>query len=231
MNIFEKIQAVRVELRHTKLKMSGKNKFANYEYMELDDFLPTLNELMNKYKMTAIASFTREKAILTAIDCEKPEDRYTIESPFGTADLKGCHEVQCIGAVETYQRRYLYQAMFDIAESDGLNKSQGDPSKPAPKKTAEFPNHTEEEPLPGEEKPAAKPAKPVDEKDPNGAERAAKIKEVFNAKRKAKELTTDTQKAVKKLLVENSEDGTGMIDGNYSTRVYDQLEELLGIGE
>ena len=34
MNIFEKIQAVRVELRHTKLKMSGKNKFANYEYME-----------------------------------------------------------------------------------------------------------------------------------------------------------------------------------------------------
>ena len=48
MNIFEKIQAVRVELRHTKLKMSGKNKFANYEYMELDDFLPTLNELMNK---------------------------------------------------------------------------------------------------------------------------------------------------------------------------------------
>ena len=222
MNIFEKIQAVRVELRHTKLKMSGKNKFANYEYMELDDFLPTLNELMFKYKITAIASFTREKAILTAIDCEKPEDRYTIESPFGTADLKGCHEVQCIGAVETYQRRYLYQAMFDIAESDGLNKSQGDPSKPAPKKTAEFPSHTEEEPLPGEEK----PAKPV---DPNGAERCAKIKGVFNAKRKAKELTTDTQKAIKKLLVENSEDGAGMLNENYSAGVYDQLEELLGI--
>ncbi len=225
MNIYEKIQAVRVELRHTKLKMSGKNKFANYEYMELDDFLPTLNELMQKHKMTAIASFTREKAILTAIDCEKPEDRFTIESPFGTADLKGCHEVQCIGAVETYQRRYLYQAMFDIAESDGLNKSQGDPSKPAPKKTAEFPSHAEDDLLPGEEK----PAKPVDEKDPNGAERAAKIKEVFNAKRKAKELTTDTQKAVKKLLVENSEDGTGMINENYSAKVYDQLEELLGM--
>ncbi len=225
MNIYEKIQAVRVELRHTKLKMSGKNKFANYEYMELDDFLPTLNELMQKHKMTAIASFTREKAILTAIDCEKPEDRFTIESPFGTADLKGCHEVQCIGAVETYQRRYLYQAMFDIAESDGLNKSQGDPSKPAPKKTAEFPNHAEDDLLPGEEK----SAKPVEEKDPNGAERCAKIKEVFNAKRKAKELTTDTQKAIKKLLVENSEDGAGMLNENYSVKVYDQLEELLGM--
>ena len=231
MNIFEKIQAIRVELKHKDLKMSGRNKFANYDYMELDDFCPALNELMLKYKITAIPTFSREKASLTAIDCEKPEDRYTIESPFGTADLKGCHEVQCIGAVETYQRRYLYQALFDISESDGLNKSQGDPSKPAPKKTAEFPSHAEDDLLPGEEKPAAKPAKPVDEKDPNGAERCAKIKEVFNAKRKAKELTTDTQKAIKKLLVENSEDGAGMLNENYSTKVYDQLEELLGMGE
>ena len=231
MNIFEKIQAIRVELKHKDLKMSGRNKFANYDYMELDDFCPALNELMLKYKITAIPTFTREKASLTAIDCEKPEDRYTIESPFGTADLKGCHEVQCIGAVETYQRRYLYQAMFDISESDGLNKSQGDPSKPAPKKTAVFPSHAEDDLLPGEEKPAAKSAKPVDEKDPNGAARCAKIKEVFNAKRKAKELTTDTQKAIKKLLVENSEDGAGMLNENYSARVYDQLEELLGIGE
>lgn len=231
MNIFEKIQAIRVELKHKDLKMSGRNKFANYDYMELDDFCPALNELMLKYKITAIPTFSREKASLTAIDCEKPEDRYTIESPFGTADLKGCHEVQCIGAVETYQRRYLYQAMFDISESDGLNKSQGDPSKPAPKKTAEFPSHAEDDLLPGEEKPAAKSAKPVDEKDPNGAARCAKIKEVFNAKRKAKELTTDTQKAIKKLLVENSEDGAGMLNENYSARVYDQLEELLGMGE
>lgn len=231
MNIFEKIQAIRVELKHKDLKMSGRNKFANYDYMELDDFCPALNELMLKYKITAIPTFSREKASLTAIDCEKPEDRYTIESPFGTADLKGCHEVQCIGAVETYQRRYLYQAMFDISESDGLNKSQGDPSKPAPKKTAEFPSHAEDDLLPGEEKPAAKSAKPVDEKDPNGAARCAKIKEVFNAKRRAKELTTDTQKAIKKLLVENSEDGAGMLNENYSARVYDQLEELLGMGE
>lgn len=231
MNIFEKIQAIRVELKHKDLKMSGRNKFANYDYMELDDFCPALNELMLKYKITAIPTFSREKASLTAIDCEKPEDRYTIESPFGTADLKGCHEVQCIGAVETYQRRYLYQALFDISESDGLNKSQGDPSKPAPKKTAEFPSHAEDDLLPGEEKPAAKPAKPVDEKDPNGAERCAKIKEVFNAKRKAKELTTDTQKSIKKLLVENSEDGAGMLNENYSAKVYDQLEELLGMDE
>lgn len=125
MNLFEKIQNVRNDLRHVKIKMTGKNLYAKYDYFELDDFLPPLTELMLKYKITAIPSFTNEIASLTVINSETPEERYTITSPFGTADLKGCHEVQCIGAVETYQRRYLYQAMFDISESDGLNKMQG----------------------------------------------------------------------------------------------------------
>ena len=125
MNLFEKIQNVRNDLRHVKIKMTGKNAYAKYDYFELDDFLPPLTELMLKYKITAMPSFTNEIASLTVINSENPEERYTITSPFGTADLKGCHEVQCIGAVETYQRRYLYQAMFDISESDGLNKIQG----------------------------------------------------------------------------------------------------------
>lgn len=54
MNIFEKIQATRVELKHKDLKMSGRNNFANYDYMELDEFCPALNELMLKYKIMAI---------------------------------------------------------------------------------------------------------------------------------------------------------------------------------
>lgn len=125
MTIFEKIQTVRVELKKRELKMTGRNKYAEYDYFELNDFLTPLNELMSQYKMTAIPSFSKEVAKLTAINFEKPEETYTIESPMGTAMLKGCHEVQNIGAVETYQRRYLYQAMFDIAESDAINGTQG----------------------------------------------------------------------------------------------------------
>ena len=102
MNLFEKIQNVRNDLRHVKIKMTGKNLYAKYDYFELDDFLPPLTELMLKYKITAMPSFTNEIASLTVINSENPEERYTITSPFGTADLKGCHEVQCIGAVETY---------------------------------------------------------------------------------------------------------------------------------
>ncbi len=129
MNLFEKIQAVRVELAKSDIKMSGKNTYAGYEYFELADFLKPLNELMLLYKMTAIPSFTNEEATLTVINCEKTEETFTLRSPFSSASLKGCHDVQNIGAVETYQRRYLYQALFDIAESDGLNAMQGKEKK------------------------------------------------------------------------------------------------------
>ena len=125
MNIYEKIQQVRVELGDQKIVMSGKNEFAKYDYFELDDFLTPLNELMHKHKMTAYASFTQDTATLTAVNCEKPDECVVVTSPMGTANLKGCHEVQNIGAVETYQRRYLYQTLFDIAEHDGLNGTQG----------------------------------------------------------------------------------------------------------
>lgn len=129
MNIYEKIQAIRVALKDKNIKMTGHNKFAEYDYFELDDFLAPLNELMLNSKMTAYASFTAETATLTAVNCENPEEQVVITSPFGSAALKGCHEVQNIGAVETYQRRYLYQALFDIAESDGLNATQGKPAQ------------------------------------------------------------------------------------------------------
>lgn len=125
MNIYEKIQAVRVDLENEHIRMTGHNEFAKYDYFELDDFIKPLNALMHKYKMTAYPSFTLELATLTAVNCEKPDETVTVTSPMGTANLKGCHEVQNIGAVETYQRRYLYQALFDITEKDSLNATQG----------------------------------------------------------------------------------------------------------
>ena len=157
MNIYEKLQEVKTKLASKKLKMTGKNEFAKYDYFELEDFLTPLNELMQEYKMTAYPSFTSELATLTAVNCETPEERITVTSPMGTASLKGCHEVHNIGAVETYQRRYLYQALFDIAEHDGLNAMQGKPENRASKKEAK----TEE-----------KKSKPSDVFDIPGAEQA-----------------------------------------------------------
>ena len=45
-NLNESIISIRVKLQNAKLKKSGKNKFAGFDYFELADFLPKLNELM-----------------------------------------------------------------------------------------------------------------------------------------------------------------------------------------
>ena len=41
------------------------------------------------------------------------------------ANLKGCHPVQNLGAVETYIRRYLWVAALEIVEHDAVDSSEG----------------------------------------------------------------------------------------------------------
>lgn len=125
MNIYEKLQSCRVDLQNMNLKKSGENKFANYDYFELCDFLPYINELFKDYKLFSQISFTPELATLIVVDSEKPEDRITFTSPMAAATLKGCHDIQNLGAVESYQRRYLYLAALEIVESDALDKTTG----------------------------------------------------------------------------------------------------------
>jgi hypothetical protein len=48
------------------------------------------------------------------------------------AELKGCHDVQNLGAVQTYLRRYLWTAAFEIVEHDALDATTGS-VKPEPK--------------------------------------------------------------------------------------------------
>ena len=43
--------------------------------------------------------------------------------------MKGAHAIQNLGAVETYQRRYLYLAAFEIVENDGLDATLGGSDK------------------------------------------------------------------------------------------------------
>jgi len=138
MNIYEKLQSARVRLQSQEIKKSGHNKFAGYYYMELGDFLAPIQELFNELKLCGVISFSSEFATLTIFDIDEPDKTIIITSPMGSAALKGCHEVQNIGAVETYQRRYLWITALEIVEHDALDALTGDdqPEKPAKKAAA-----------------------------------------------------------------------------------------------
>lgn len=122
MNVYEKLIECRVKLQEMNLKKSGKNKFAGYEYFELSDFLPQINKLFKEYKLISIISFTNEQAEMKIINAEKQEEIINFTSPSADAQLKGCHPIQNLGAVQTYQRRYLYTTALEIVESDALDK-------------------------------------------------------------------------------------------------------------
>jgi len=123
MNIYQKLNAARDEFHKTKLKKTGHNKFSNYYYFELGDFLIPALQIFKQHGITGVISFGKEEASMTIIDVDKPEDRIVINSPMSSAALKGCHEVQNLGAVQTYLRRYLWVAALEIVEHDALDSS------------------------------------------------------------------------------------------------------------
>jgi hypothetical protein len=122
MSIFEKLNQARLEFQNMGVKKSGKNSYAGYTYYELSDIIPAINKLADKLKFCCIINFTNDLAKLDFCDLEKDE-RITFTSPMSSASLKGCHEVQNLGAVETYIKRYLYQNCFEIVEGDALDST------------------------------------------------------------------------------------------------------------
>lgn len=138
MNIYQKLNAARVKFHSLKLEKTGHNKFAGYKYFELGDFLIPALKVFDEVGLCAVVSFEKELACMRIIDAEKPLDGngITITSPMGSAALKGCHEVQNVGAVETYQRRYLWVAALEIVEHDAIDATTG----AGPVKAEKFPS-------------------------------------------------------------------------------------------
>ena len=124
MNVYQKLNIARKKFHSIELKKSGHNKFAGYKYFELGDFIIPALEIFNEVGLTSVVTFGTEISHISIIDNEKPEDRIIISSPMSSAALKGCHEVQNLGAVQTYLRRYLWVAALEIVEHDALDSSK-----------------------------------------------------------------------------------------------------------
>jgi hypothetical protein len=124
MKIYKKLSDARIKLQATELTKSGHNKFAGYKYFELGDFLPAVQSIFNEVGLIDAISFTEDLATMVVYDVEDGSS-VIFTSPMGTAQLKGCHEVQNIGACETYQRRYLYTTALAIVEHDALDAVTG----------------------------------------------------------------------------------------------------------
>ena len=130
--VYAKLQRSRIRLQSAPLKKSGHNKFANYQYFELGDFLPIINKIFHEEGLCSVVSFDKDLATLRIIDTDNGGS-ITFTSPMADANLKGTHPIQNLGAVETYSRRYLYVTALEIVEHDALDATTGSEAPKAAK--------------------------------------------------------------------------------------------------
>lgn len=146
-NLNESIINIRVKLQNAKLKKSGKNKYAGFDYFELADFLPKLNELMLEEGINDRYRIEEGYAILELIKRDEKQE-YTIPFKFFETPLTykkdkngnfmrtkegeyiqvaSMQDIQYLGALNTYYKRYLYLNAFGITDGeiiDSMNNNE-----------------------------------------------------------------------------------------------------------
>lgn len=127
------ISKIRVALQNAGLKKSGKNKFAGFEYFELADFLPKLNELMLAEEINDIFTIEDDKAKLVLI---KGEERQEYQIPFvmfatplNKQGQPSMQDIQYLGALNTYYKRYLYLNAFGITDGEVIDSMNNEELK------------------------------------------------------------------------------------------------------
>ena len=134
-SIYAKLAAARKEFHQIPLVKTGHNTFAGYKYFELSDFLIPAMDCMHKHGLVPVVSFSMEYASMTIHEIDGGGN-IVITSPMSTARLKACHEVQNLGAVETYERRYLWIAAMEIVENDPAEVAKPESVKATPEQIA-----------------------------------------------------------------------------------------------
>ena len=138
MSVYKKLQKARVMLHETQLNKSGKNKFANFNYFELGDFIPQVTSIFDKVGLCGIVSFTPDTAYLTVHDVDG-DGFVTFTSPLVYASVEKTQPIQNLGSTHTYLRRYLWLMCMEITENDLVDAvEQKEPVEPpvvAPKPT------------------------------------------------------------------------------------------------
>lgn len=128
MGVWERLLLSRLEFANGGVKKTGKHLKPNYMYFTLDDIVPAALPIFAKYRILTHITFEYGYAIGTVINIDKPEEKIEFKSPLkeiesieNSSGSKMTNEMQNMGSVETYSRRYLYLTILDITEHDDID--------------------------------------------------------------------------------------------------------------
>lgn len=137
MNVYQKLNTVRLKIMDGSIKQSGMNRSVGYEYFELADFVPQVTKLFNEVGLISVVTYSEDLAVMTVINTDKPEEQIIFSSPMRyPSENKAINPVQALGGAHTYLRRYLYYMALDLVVVDEI-----EPSTVANKPTVEVATH------------------------------------------------------------------------------------------
>lgn len=139
-NIYSKIMALRKEFSEQKITKSGHNKYQDFRYLQLEDFVPLAIDLCNKYALYSHINVGTHlqnddyyaTMVITNIENTKEKVMYQLRIPDLAKGNNVRQTIQDTGALETYARRYLYMLFLDLTASDEIDEGKNN-NKPRPK--------------------------------------------------------------------------------------------------
>jgi hypothetical protein len=133
MKLIEKISAAKKEIKETKLKKEGTNKFSNYDYFTPSQIEFLVQQVCQSQKMLTKFDLIRDSlgvfGVLTIFDCET-EDKLEYTMASAIPEIKATNISQQLGGCMTYTERYLKTSAFGITD----NNLDFDSHKPEPQK-------------------------------------------------------------------------------------------------
>ncbi len=139
MNIYQKLIEARHQFLEAGVEPSGKHIQLEFKYFELKDIVPVATRIFKELGLVSLVSFNKEEATMTVVNCDSPEEQILFTSPMREINVivsntgkQVTNEIQTLGSMETYQRRYLYLMALDVVENDSIDPNTGNQSeKPA----------------------------------------------------------------------------------------------------
>ena len=135
MTVFKKLQAARHQLLNSGIEKSGHNKFSNYHYFELGDFIPAAHKIFNEIGLCGVVRFA-ETATLTVYDTEG-DGSVEFTTPVVYAENAKGQAIQSLGSTHTYIRRYLWLMALELVENDVIDSLPQEEKPKAVEKPAE----------------------------------------------------------------------------------------------
>lgn len=117
--VLNKVEEIKRELRECNLKKTGYNKYHKYKYFELEDIIPTISALLNNYDLGSFYLFDDDKGALVIYD------KITGANHMWTTSIKKHdNDMKDIQGIQTYARRALWLQALDIMETNNIELSK-----------------------------------------------------------------------------------------------------------